>query len=88
MVDDVGRLQFEVLQDRLKRDYLVDTILEPLPYEYGVWISGDRDSFVKPSRAMLARDSENRLVGLFRSEVEKDYCASQNPNHQFLRFQC
>lgn len=87
LVAAVGRLQFEVLQDRLRRDYQVDTILEPLPYEYGVWISGDRSSFVKPSRAMLARDSEDRLVGLFRSEVEKDYCASQNPNHQFMRFQ-
>lgn len=88
LVAAVGRLQFEVLQDRLKRDYQVETILEPLPYEYGVWISGDRASFVKPSRAMLARDSEDRLVGLFRSEVEKDYCASQNPKHEFMRFQC
>ncbi len=87
LVAAVGRLQFEVLQDRLKRDYQVETILEPLPYEFGVWIAGDKSTFVKPSRAMLARDSENRMVGLFRSEVEKDYCATQNPKHEFLRFQ-
>ena len=35
----VGMLQFDVLQFRLKSEYNVDIILEPLPYEHIRWIT-------------------------------------------------
>lgn len=35
----VGMLQFDVLQFRLKSEYKVDIILEPLPYEHIRWIT-------------------------------------------------
>ena len=35
------------MQDRLKRDYQVETILEPLPYEYGVYSNRDKAYFIE-----------------------------------------
>ncbi|HMO17017.1 MAG TPA: peptide chain release factor 3 [Oligoflexia bacterium] len=86
LVAAVGKLQFEVLQDRLQRDYNVETILEPLSYEHGAWIEGDPKTFTKPSRALLARDKDGQLVALFQTEREKLYAAEQNPKHKFLSF--
>ena len=37
----VGRLQFEVLRERLKNEYNVKAILEPLPYTLCRWVGGD-----------------------------------------------
>jgi peptide chain release factor 3 len=86
LVAAVGKLQFEVLQDRLERDYNVETVLESLPYEYGAWIEGDIKTFTKPSRALLAKDKDGQLVALFQTEREKLYAAEQNPKHTFLSF--
>jgi peptide chain release factor 3 len=86
LVAAVGKLQFEVLQDRLERDYNTRTVLEILNYEYGAWIEGDPKTFSKPSRALLARDQDGQLVALFQTEREKLYAAEQNPEHMFLSF--
>ena len=82
----VGRLQFEVLQYRLKEEYGVETKLEALPYETGTWLSGDVRSFRKPSSALMVRDVKDRPVLLFRSPWEKQYAADQNPNHKLIDF--
>ena len=37
----VGQLQFEVLKERLKNEYNVKAILEPLPYRVCRWIGGE-----------------------------------------------
>lgn len=86
LVAAVGKLQFEVLQDRLERDYNVKTVLDMLPYEHGAWIEGDKKTFSKPSRALLAEDRDGHLVALFQTEREKIYAAEQNPAHSFLSF--
>lgn len=82
----VGRLQFEVLQYRLREEYGVDTQLEVMPYQVGVWLKGEVTKFKKPSAAMLVRDLKERPVVLFRSAWEKDYAAQQNPEHSFIEF--
>lgn len=82
----VGKLQFEVLQYRLKEEYGVDTNLENLPFECGAWLKGDLTSFKKPSAALLVRDRGDRPVVLFRSQWEKQYAATQNPQHQLIDF--
>jgi peptide chain release factor 3 len=82
----VGRLQFDVLQYRLKEEYGVDTKLDSLSYECGVWLKGDLKTFKKPSAALLVRDSKDRPVLLFRSPWEKQYAADQNPQHQLIDF--
>lgn len=82
----VGRLQFDVLQYRLKEEYGVDTKLDALPYECGAWLSGDVKSFRKPSSALLVRDVKDRPVLLFRSPWEKQYASDQNPTHSLIDF--
>ena len=44
----VGRLQFDVLQYRLKSEYGVESDLELLPYTCSAWLQGDVDSFDPP----------------------------------------
>ena len=82
----VGRLQFEVLQYRLKEEYGVETKLEALSYECGAWMKGDVKAFKKPSAALLVRDVKDRPVLLFKSPWEKQYAADQNPNHTLIDF--
>jgi len=79
----VGRLQFEVMQYRLKDEYGVETILTPLPYQCSAWILGDLESFAKPTNAALVQDRKGRPMALFSSQWEKDYCMKQNPKHTF-----
>ena len=38
----VGRLQFEVVQFRLKNEYGVETVLEPTPFRHVRWLEGRR----------------------------------------------
>ncbi|MBP9837522.1 MAG: peptide chain release factor 3, partial [Proteobacteria bacterium] len=82
----VGRLQFEVLQHRLKEEYGVETKLEVLPFECGCWLKGDVKTFKKASSALLVRDVKERPVLLFRSPWEKQYARDQNKEHELVDF--
>jgi len=77
----VGQLQFEVMQYRLKDEYSVETSLSLLPYQCSAWIIGDPATFNKSTSSLLATDKEGRLMILFTSPWDKQYCAKQNPNH-------
>lgn len=80
----VGKLQFEVMQYRLKDEYGVETILTPLPYSCSAWIVGDLSKFEKTSTCYVAKDKREKPIALFTSQWEKQYCMKQNPNHQFV----
>jgi peptide chain release factor 3 len=82
----VGRLQFEVLQYRLRQEYNVETILDVTQHECGAWLEGDPDAFKKPSSALLTTDVNGKTVALFRSPWERDYAMQQNPNHKLAQF--
>ncbi len=84
LVAGVGRLQFEVLQYRMKQEYGVETRLENLPYECGAWVVGDPDSFDLPTSSILAWDRYDRPVALFPSGWARDYAAQKNPSHRLL----
>lgn len=75
----VGKLQFEVMQYRLKDEYGVETLLTYLPYECSSWIFGKVELFKKPTQAMVVKDSQDRLMVLFSSSWEKQYAIDQNP---------
>jgi peptide chain release factor 3 len=77
----VGRLQFDVLQYRLKSEYGVESDLELLPYTCSAWLQGDVDSFDPPVQVMKTKDKLNRPVILFRTPWDKDYTARKCPNH-------
>jgi peptide chain release factor 3 len=80
----VGKLQFEVMQYRLKDEYGVETILTPLPYQCSSWILGDMSRFEKTTTCLLVKDRRERPMALFTTQWEKQYCMKQNPKHQFL----
>jgi peptide chain release factor 3 len=77
----VGKLQFEVMQFRLKDEYGVETNLTLLPYECSSWIEGEVSTFKKPTNSTIVLDSLDRSMVLFSSSWEKQYAAGQNPKH-------
>jgi peptide chain release factor 3 len=84
IVAAVGRLQFEVLQYRLRDEYSAETTLTPLPYTCSAWLEGERASFAPPTTALVARDRRGRTVVLFTSEWDKKSAAKKHPNHRLL----
>ncbi len=80
----VGKLQFEVMQYRLKDEYQVDTTLTLLPYQCSAWILGDCQTFKLSTSALLVKDRLNRPMALFTSIWDKEYCIKQNPNHKLV----
>jgi peptide chain release factor 3 len=80
----VGRLQFDVLQYRLKSEYGVESDLELLPYTCSAWLKGDVDSFDPPVQVLKTKDKLNRPVILFRTPWDKDYTARKCPNHTLV----
>jgi peptide chain release factor 3 len=82
----VGKLQFEVLEYRLRDEYGIETSLSPLPFECSAWLDGDRATFNPPSTAMLTTDSRGRTVVLFSSEWDKQSAARKNPGHKLLDY--
>lgn len=80
----VGKLQFEVMQYRLKDEYGVETTLTPLTFQCSAWVEGDLKTFKKPSAALLMRDRKERPILLFNNLWEKQYCLDQNPKHRLV----
>lgn len=66
----VGRLQFDVVQNRLETEYNVRVTFDSLPYQHARWIEGelDADEMARRSGTLCLRDIENRLIVLFSSE--------------------
>ncbi len=82
----VGRLQFEVVQYRIKNDYSVDCRFEVLPFQLCRWLEGPADWLAKfsPTRTTrLAVDPDNRPVALFPGQWDLDYTAEKNPDLVF-----
>lgn len=86
LIAAVGRLQFEVVQHRLRTEYNVDTSLENLPYNYGSWLIGNPDTFSPTTTSVLAENSNKQLIVLYQSEWEKNYILEKNPQHQLVDF--
>ncbi len=82
----VGRLQFEVLQYRLRDEYSVETNLTELPYRCSGWLIGDPDTFKPSHGSVLAKDSRGRAVVLCPSEWDRGYCFKLNPDHRFVEY--
>jgi len=80
----VGKLQFEVMQYRLKDEYGVETVLTPLPYQCSAWILGDVNTLKKTTSCLLVKDRRQRPMVLFTSQWEKQYCMKENPKLQFV----
>ncbi|KAG7345600.1 peptide chain release factor 3 [Nitzschia inconspicua] len=74
MLAAVGQLQFEVVQARLKNEYNVDSIMEPLSYSLARWADGGWDAVDKADKdgklfgILVVQDRWKRPVLLFRND--------------------
>jgi peptide chain release factor 3 len=81
LVAAVGRLQFDVLQYRLRHEYRVETVLDTLPFTCSAWLEGDPDTFKRPSASMIVKDQRGRVVVLFGDHLMKTIARDRNPDH-------
>jgi peptide chain release factor 3 len=81
LVAAVGRLQFDVLQYRLRHEYRVETVLDALPFSCSAWLGGDPATFKAPSASMVVKDQRGRVVVLFGDQVMKTIARDRNPDH-------
>lgn len=86
LVAAVGRLQFEVLQYRLKEEYGVTTAIDFMPYKHSVYVFGDVTTLTLPMGSFLAIDAHDRTVILLTAEWEKKYVREKNTQHEFRDF--
>ena len=82
----VGQLQFDVVRARLEAEYNATTTLEPLTYKFSRWVEGDADTLDRlpwGHGLRRARDSQDKLVALFNSQFDLDYCQQKFPEVEF-----
>ncbi len=85
----VGVLQFDVTMARLKAEYDVDAIYEPVDFHVARWIECDdrkkMAEFEKENIANVARDAQGHLSFLTTSEWQLDYCMKEWPDIEFFK---
>jgi len=85
----VGILQFDVTMARLKAEYGVDAVYEPVDLAVARWIEcDDRQKlakFEKKNTANLAKDSQGCLSFLTTSEFQLNYCMEEWPEVEFCK---
>jgi peptide chain release factor 3 len=83
----VGILQFEVTMARLKAEYGVDAVYEPVNFSAARWIGcADKKilaDFEKAQQPSLFRDAEGNLTYLAGSEWQLNYTAEKWPEIHF-----
>jgi peptide chain release factor 3 len=85
----VGLLQFEVTMARLKAEYGVEAVYEPVEFAVARWVGcGDRKKlaeFERANAANLARDAEGCLSFLTTSEWQLGYYMEKWPDIKFQK---
>jgi peptide chain release factor 3 len=84
----VGQLQFEVVQFRLKDEYNVESVFEPIAIHVARWLAADDakqiEDFIAKNEARLARDHYGDLVYLASSAVNLSMAQERSPAVRFL----
>jgi len=79
----VGKLQFDVVQSRLQREYGVTASIKPLPFSCARWLEAGPEETARvkwPYNGFLrAADRRGRCVGLFASQWALKNFAEENP---------
>ena len=85
----VGVLQFDVVMARLKAEYGVDAVYEPVDYATARWVCCDdrkrMAAFEKANHRKLAYDGEGNLTYLADSHWRLNYTMEQWPEIRFLK---
>ncbi|MBC8207955.1 MAG: peptide chain release factor 3 [Desulfobulbaceae bacterium] len=83
----VGVLQFEVTMARLKNEYGVEAIYEPVNFQAARWVSCDNDKklneFKNKNQMALANDAEGFLTYLAENEWMLNYFMEKWPDIEF-----
>ena len=81
----VGRLQFEVVQFRMRAEYGVETVVENLPYRFARWMVGPDEALAAfhATGAMRCEDAADRPVVLLTHEWDLDYVTRTYPGIVF-----
>ena len=84
----VGILQFDVAAERLKTEYGVEALVEPVKVVTARWVANDDDSMLQRFRDKahdnLAEDGDGQLVYLASSRVNLDLTMERWPDIRFL----
>jgi peptide chain release factor 3 len=84
----VGVLQFDVVQYRLKDEYGVDSVFEPVQVNTARWVACDDAKklreFVDKNETRLAKDHYGDLVYLASSAVNLSMTKERHPDVRFL----
>ncbi len=78
----VGQLQFEVVQERMRVEYGVETVLDPLPYTVARWVTDGWPAVERAGRifnALTLKDVWGRPVLLFRNQWNVDTALAEQP---------
>jgi peptide chain release factor 3 len=81
----VGRLQFDVIQSRLKSEYDVDVRFEPQPSQHARWVEGSFDpaALERHGAVLCLLDVEGRPLLLFKNDF---WLRETLERHTHLRF--
>jgi peptide chain release factor 3 len=82
----VGRLQFEVCTHRLKSEYGVDTVLEPLAHTVLRWVTGssaDIEAMLRLSSVRAVVDEQDRPAALMEGEWALNFVRERYPQLTF-----
>lgn len=83
----VGVLQFEVTMARLKNEYSVDAIYEPIDYQAARWVSCEdkkkMSEFERRNQGSLAKDSEGFLTYLAQNDWMLNFFMEKWPDIDF-----
>jgi peptide chain release factor 3 len=86
VVGAVGRLQFEVLADRLEREYGVHASLHPLPFRCARWVTGTDSDIARITGGYgrkVAEDVDGHPMILFESEWIMERTAADEKHVRF-----
>jgi peptide chain release factor 3 len=85
----VGMLQFDITMERLRSEYGVDAVYEPVDYHVARWIECDDPKkmadFEKKNMSNILRDAEGSTAYLTTSEWQLDYCMKEWPGIAFYK---
>ena len=78
----VGQLQFEVFEHRMKNEYNVDVVMEPVGRKIARWIENEEDiqDKMNTSRSILVKDRYDKFVFLFENEFATRWFEEKFPD--------
>ena len=85
----VGVLQFDITMERLKSEYGVDAVYEPIDFHVARWVACDDPKqmklFEKKNINNMATDAEGAKTYLTTSDWQLGYCMEQWPEIEFRK---